>query len=54
MREKKVPGSKIEKLLDVIPQVIFPAGVVDFSAKIVLKLLAQLVKDAREFVGISE
>jgi hypothetical protein len=26
VREKKVPGSKIEKLLDVIPQVIFPAG----------------------------
>ncbi|KAG2261355.1 hypothetical protein Bca52824_068434 [Brassica carinata] len=26
VREKKVSGSKIEKLLDVIPQVIFPAG----------------------------
>ncbi|CAN8266162.1 unnamed protein product [Cochlearia groenlandica] len=26
VREKKIPGSKIEKLLDVIPQVIFPTG----------------------------
>ncbi|XP_024006795.1 protein RST1 isoform X2 [Eutrema salsugineum] len=26
VREKRVPGSKIEKLLDVIPEVIFPAG----------------------------
>ncbi|KFK33679.1 hypothetical protein AALP_AA5G045700 [Arabis alpina] len=26
VRERKVPDSKIEKLLDVIPQVIFPAG----------------------------
>ncbi|EOA23150.1 hypothetical protein CARUB_v10016560mg [Capsella rubella] len=26
VRQKKIPGNKIEKLLDVIPQVIFPAG----------------------------
>ncbi|XP_010514478.1 PREDICTED: protein RST1-like isoform X3 [Camelina sativa] len=26
VRQKKLPGNKIEKLLDVIPQVIFPAG----------------------------
>lgn len=37
-----------------IPQVIFPAGVVDFSAKIVLKLLAQLVRNASESVKIDK
>lgn len=39
IKEKRVTGSKVEKLMDVFPQVIFSSGIVILAVQIVLFIL---------------